>query len=595
MRRRHQTRRLAALLILVVLALPAVAQEWRLHTVKRNENLTVIANHYGVTVAELREWNALRSDELAIGQKLRIPEEDKEWYVVKQGDTLLGISRRYDLTVDLLRKLNKLPTDAIHEGQRLRLRPAPKDEPVHVVHYGDTLHSISRRHGLSVAQLKRINDLTSDRIFVGQQLRLREVDRTVHVVERGDALSEIAKAYGLTVAELKAINELRSNVIHPGQELQLRTNGTPLLATYQVRRGDNLTEIARLHQMSLRELRQLNDIRGSLIHPGQDLVVRPRLGTTAKKENHVLDWDALAVTVPGVRRLDKPNGPYYWQAPVAKSQPGKNYKEETNISTRLAYKNACTLWKRFEQRIEAQPPLDDEFAGWHFVLDPGHGGIDPGAIVQGRDAEGKPYWVVEDEYCYDLALRTAALLKLHGAEVTLTVLSPNHLLRSNEPVTNTFVHDHNEVFNDKDWNRRNRPETWPKGGQVYLNARINVAKRAFTGVPSDRQVFLSFHADNVPEAGDAVTLFYYQGRGNTDTVSREFARRLLPEMGAGARIKGKSLGVLRHNPTRYKLLVEMRNLAYPDHIWALRYSELRQRDAEKVVRALMSVLIGGTG
>ena len=89
--------------------------------------------------------------------------------------------------------------------------------------------------------------------------------------------------------------------------------------------------------------------------------------------------------------------------------------------------------------------------------------------------------------------------------------------------------------------------------------------------------------------------FYYQGRGNTDTVSREFARRLLPEMGAGARIKGKSLGVLRHNPTRYKLLVEMRNLAYPDHIWALRYSELRQRDAEKVVRALMSVLIGGTG
>ena len=589
--RRH--RHLVGLLMLVLVAVPAVAQEWQVHTVRRGENLTVIAGDYGVTVAELREWNALRSDELAIGQKLRIPEEDREWYVVRRGDTLLRIALRHDIAPELLRQLNRLESDTIIIGQRLRLRPAPTDEPVHVVRLGDTLISICRRHGLRLDELKRINDLKSDRIFVGQQLRLVEVDRTIHVVERGDALSEIAKAYGLTLAELKSINGLTSNVIHPGQELHLKTDGAPRLATYTVRRGDNLTEIARLHQMSLRELRQMNDMRGSVIHPGQQLTVRPRLGTAPK--NGELDWDDLKIIVAGVQRLDVANGPYYWETPRAPAQPGRHYAEKINISPRVAYSHGKQLWDRFERTLDSMPPLGNELAGWHFVLDPGHGGIDPGAIVKGRDAEGKPYYVVEDEYAYDLALRTAALLKLHGADVTLTVLAANHLLRGNEPVNHTFVNDRHEVFNDAKWNRSAAPETWPKGGQKYLRARINIARKALADVPASRQVFLSFHADNVPAAGDAVTLFYQRNRQATDTTSREFARRLLPEMGAGSRIKGKNLGVLRDNPTRYKLLVEMRNLAYPEHIWAVRYSELRQRDAEKVVRALISVLGNGTG
>jgi hypothetical protein len=55
-------------------------------------------------------------------------------------------------------------------------------------------------------------------------------------------------------------------------------------------------------------------------------------------------------------------------------------------------------------------------------------------------------------------------------------------------------------------------------------------------------------------------------------------------------MSGKNLGVLRRNPARYKLLVEMRNLAYKDHIWAIRYDKLRQRDAEKVVKSLLDGL-----
>lgn len=584
-------------LFFLILPAPRLwAQEWLIHKVRRGQNLTVIARQHEVTVQELRDWNKLRSDELAIGQRLRIPRKDREIYIVRLGDTLSGIADHHDISLSLLRKLNGLEGSRIYVGQQLKLRPTPLDEAVHVVRKGESLSEIGRQFGLSVTELKRINDLKGNRIYVGQKLRLREAGRTVHIVESGDALWEIAKGYGISVAELKRLNGLKSNRIYPGQELRLSAAAARRTSVYEVKKGDNLTEIARLHQMSLRELRELNGISGSVIHPGRHLRVRPMPGlggsTSSRKTPDGLDWSAFNVPVKGVYRIQSANGPYYFEAPRAKYQKRADYFEESSISAPVAYRHARLLWETFEKTVNDMGKVSDRLAGWHFVLDPGHGGIDPGTTVRAKDGEGKTFTIVEDEYVYDITLRVYVLLKLNGADVTLTLLSPNHLLRQNSPASSTFVHDRNEVFNSAAWNKRDRPSAWPKGGQKYLDARIDVARKAFKGVPADKQVFLSFHADNVPALGEAVSLLYFQNRHRTDTVSRAFARKLLPAMGAGARTKGQNLGLLRSNPARYKLLVEMRNLAYNDHIWAIRYDQLRQRDAEKVVKALLDELGG---
>ncbi len=574
----------------------AWAQEWLIHKVSRGQNLTLIAHQHNVTVQELRDWNKLRSDELAIGQQLRIPQEDTELYVVRLGDTLTGIANRYDISLSLLRKLNGIRGSRIYVGQQLKLHPTPLDEAVHVVRSGESLSEIGHQFGLTVKELKRINGLTGTKIYVGQKLRLRDAGKTVHIVESGDALWEIAKGYGISVEELKRINGLNSNRIYPGQELRLNAAAAKRTSVYQVKKGDNLTEIARLHQMSLRELRDLNGISGSVIYPGQNLRVRPMpgLGGIAKsrKTPEGMDWSVFNVPVQGVHRIQAPNGPYYFEPPRAKFQKNANYFEESLISAPVAYRHAKLLWDTFEKTVDGMGQVSHSLAGWHFVLDPGHGGIDPGTTVRAKDSEGKIFTIVEDEYVHDIALRVYVLLKLHGAEVTMTLLSPNHLLRQNSPAANTFVHDRNEVFNSAAWNKRDRAAAWPRGGQKYLDARINVAKEAFRGAPDNRQVFLSFHADNVPALGEAVSLLYFQNRRRTDTVSRNLARKLLPALGAGARMKGQNLGVLRSNPARYKLLVELRNLAYEDHIWAIRYDKLRQRDAEKVVKALLDELGG---
>ena len=209
-------------LISLLADMPAAwAQEWLVHKVTRGQNLTMIAHQHDVTVQEIRDWNKLRSDSLAIGQQLRIPRKDTEFYVVRLGDTLSEIADRYDISLSLLRQLNGLTGNRIYVGQQLKLHPTPLDEAVHVVRSGETLSEIGQQFGMTVKELKRINDLSGTKIYVGQKLRLREAGKTVHIVESGDALWEIAKGYGISVDEFKRINGLKSNRIYPGQELRL--------------------------------------------------------------------------------------------------------------------------------------------------------------------------------------------------------------------------------------------------------------------------------------------------------------------------------------------------------------------------------------
>lgn len=562
------------------------------HVVQRGETLTRIAGQYGVTVDELRQWNAIAGSRIVVGQTLRILEEAPEVYRVRAGDTLGRIAREQDVPLDLLRQINHLEGDRIFPGQRLKLRPSDADQASHVVVAGETLSEIAADHSVTVEQLREINGIRGSRILVGQVLRLREAPSRVHIVERGDALWEIARAYGISVADLRAMNGLNSDRIYPGQELKIQGATRPRFADYRVRRGDTLGEIAQLHQMSVHELRSTNGLAGDRIYPGQTLKVRPLLGDDATGlgllSPEEIPWASLVPASTRFSPIELSNGPYYMTRPRAVAQPRDDYNEGSPIGPWKTYERAVALYEEFDRRIDAIGRISHDLDGWSIVIDPGHGGVDPGTIVRSRGGNGEILHVVEDEYVFDIALRMYVLFRLHGADVTLTLLSPNHLLRGNQPATDTFVHERNEVFNSREINRRNAASSWPRGGGRALGYRRSVAADAFEGARRGRRVFISLHADNSPQSPEAATVFYhYSRRDGTDRDSRRFAEALLPAMGAGSRVRGRNLAVLRGNPADVSVLIEVRNLAYPSQTWALRYEKLRQRDAEKIVKGVL--------
>lgn len=199
------------------------------YKVKSGDTLWSIARNNGITVTELKEANNLTSNALTIGQLLYIPKEDidieeTEIYTVKSGDTLYGIARKFNLSVDELKRLNNLTSNSLSIGQKLKISTNLDDtETTYTVSKGDTLYGIANKFGVSVNNLKNINNLTSNTLSIGQVLKIPSTtsDKLTYTVKKGDTLYSIARTYNTTVNEIKSLNNLNSNSLSIGQTLIL--------------------------------------------------------------------------------------------------------------------------------------------------------------------------------------------------------------------------------------------------------------------------------------------------------------------------------------------------------------------------------------
>ena len=105
-------------------------------------------------------------------------------------------------------------------------------------------------------------------------LRRTNVRRSVHAtyhVRKGDNLWEIAKRFGVRVNSIKRTNRLKSDLLRPGQKLRI---GTSPHTVYKVRKGDNLWEIAREFGVRVNSIKRTNRLRSDLLKPGQRLTIK---------------------------------------------------------------------------------------------------------------------------------------------------------------------------------------------------------------------------------------------------------------------------------------------------------------------------------
>ena len=206
------------------------------YTVQSGDSLWSIAKRYNVTVDALKSANKLTTNVLSIGQVLKIPEsviennngtESEIIYVVASGDSLWAIARQYGVTVDQLKQTNNLVSDLLTVGMELKIPtkstipPTNEMDVVYTVKPGDSLYRIALANNITVDQLRKYNNLTSDMLSVGQKLRIPSATQTVYVVKAGDSLWSIANRYGTTIDVLRRKNNLTTDTLSVGQRLYI--------------------------------------------------------------------------------------------------------------------------------------------------------------------------------------------------------------------------------------------------------------------------------------------------------------------------------------------------------------------------------------
>jgi len=193
--------------------------------VVKGDTLYGIANKYDTTVDELMKLNNLTSNTLSIGQQLLIPtvEVKTDSYMVKKGDTLYGIANKYNITVDELKKLNNLVSNNLSIGQVLLLPTLEEEQNTtsYTVKPGDTLYSIAREFNTTIDEIKDYNTLTTNILSVGQRLQI-PTSQTVYTVVSGDTLYSIAKRFNTSIDNIKSANNLSSNILSIGEQLIIK-------------------------------------------------------------------------------------------------------------------------------------------------------------------------------------------------------------------------------------------------------------------------------------------------------------------------------------------------------------------------------------
>ncbi len=208
----------------------------------------------------------------AVMEYINKPYYTEDYYTVKKGDSLYSIAKKLGVTVSELKDVNNLTSNLVSIGQKLAIPSSEKDRFTYTVKKGDTLYKIANMYGISVDRLRDFNDLKNDSISIGDVLKIpTSTNDDTYTVKSGDTLYSIAQKLNINVSDLKELNNLTSDLLSIGQILKIPSDKN--YEVYTVVAGDNLYKIADEFGTTVDSIKSLNNLTSNLLNIGQKLLI----------------------------------------------------------------------------------------------------------------------------------------------------------------------------------------------------------------------------------------------------------------------------------------------------------------------------------
>jgi membrane-bound lytic murein transglycosylase D len=314
------------------------------HTIRRGENLGLIATQYGVSIAALKVWNDLDDNKIIAGKKLKIYTDENyapsvneyasnntkgsvNYYRVRKGDTISEIAERYHISIPELKNWNGLRSNKIIAGQTLKIYSNENKTSYvestasnrgnvnyHKIKKGETLGSIAELYKVSASSVRDWNNLSGDKIVAGSTLKIYSDNTPIvntnnvsdkteltseainHQIQTGETIIAISALYDVSVDDIKRWNNLSSSKIIAGKSLVIYPNGHSKTVAkvnsqkigddfiyHKVEKGETLSSIADDYKVGISSIQQWNNINGNKIIAGQDLKIKKSPGSSNQK------------------------------------------------------------------------------------------------------------------------------------------------------------------------------------------------------------------------------------------------------------------------------------------------------------------------
>ncbi len=172
-----------------------------------------------------------------------------------------------------------------------------ESQEIYTVKKGDSLWKIANKYNTTVEKLKSANNLKTNTLSVGQKLVIPSISVSpevsdTYIVQKGDSLWSIANKFNMTVSELKNLNNLTNNLLSIGQVLKIKDSSNNGKTTYTVQKGDSLWVIANKYGITTEELKSYNNLTSNLLSIGQVLKI-PQGKTSTENIYTVKKGDSL--------------------------------------------------------------------------------------------------------------------------------------------------------------------------------------------------------------------------------------------------------------------------------------------------------------
>lgn len=228
------------------------------HVVQRGETLWAISQKYGVQLRSILKMNRLESAEaIMVGQviwlnkkrakavpveykKVSEPKKEEPAPLKQVSSQVLTLREKPKTESDttsevasqevVIEKEKPLPEKEVVIEPTVVEKPVTKPSPgkekgdgLYSVGQGETLWGISQKFGLTVKELRDLNNLDANAALKpGQELKVKKELFKIYKVEPGDTLYGIARKFGMTVDELKTLNNKSGNSLSLGEELKVK-------------------------------------------------------------------------------------------------------------------------------------------------------------------------------------------------------------------------------------------------------------------------------------------------------------------------------------------------------------------------------------